>query len=176
MDLMGILVPVLSGSPQVKSRVQALFGQPVQYVSKCVSQFMDQVKAGPGLVDQQAQKQQRFMHIYNSGIRMGFQDWQAQIAAADCAGYPIIDVANSFAQRRGWNVTIEEIQQLHARIMPVFMDRGKKTGLFQAQKTAQKRGIPNVQVTTGAKQPPWRSSMPPPTKGASEMVQPKPAP
>jgi hypothetical protein len=37
---------------------------------------------------------------------MGFQDWEAEIAAADCAGYPIIDVANSFAERRGWDCSV----------------------------------------------------------------------
>lgn len=167
MDMMGLLIPVLSGSPQLKSRVQTLFGQPVEHVSKCVSQFMDQIKSGPGLIDQQAQRQQRFMHIYNSGLRMGFQDWQAQIAAADCAGYPIIDVANSFAQRRGWNVTIQEIQELHAKVMPKFMELGKKTGLFQAQKPVQKQGIPSVQVNTAVKEPPWRTAASP-VKGAPD--------
>lgn len=156
--MMGVLLPMLSGSPQIKSKVQAVFGQPVDHVSKCISQFLDQVKAGPGLVDQQALRQQRFMHIYQSGLRMGFQDWQAQIAAADCAGYPIIDVANSFAQRRGWNCSIEQIQQIHEKIMPLFMQRGKKTGLFQSEKSVpQKKGIPSVQVNQVIKQPPWRN-------------------
>lgn len=171
MDVMGLLVPILSGSPEVKSKLQTVFGQPVEHISKCVSQFMDSIKSGPGIVDKQLQKQQRFMHIYQSGLRMGFQDWQSEIAAADCAGYPIIDVANSFAQRRGWDCTIEQIQQLHNKIMPRFLQMGRKTGLFQQeQKTAQSnKGIPTVQVTNAAKEPPWRAAqksapVPPVTK------------
>ena len=166
MDIMGLLVPILSGSPEIKGKLESVFGQPVDHISKCVSQFMDGIKNGPGLVDKQLQKQQRFMHIYQSGLRMGFQDYQAQIAAADCAGYPVIDVANSFAQRRGWNCTIQEIQQLHDKIMPRFMQMGRKTGLFQTEKKTQTapKGIPSVQVTGSAKQPPWRTAEQP--KGA----------
>lgn len=159
MDIMGLLIPVLSSSPQVKTKIESIFGQPVQHVSKCVSQFMDGIKSGPGVIDKDLQKQQRFMQVYQSGLRMGFQDWQAQIAAADCAGYPIIDVANSFAQRRGWDCSIEQIEQLHAKIMPVFMEKGRKAGLFQADKpSAVKKGIPSVQVKQTQKDPPWRHS------------------
>ena len=75
MDIMGLLVPILSGSPEVKNKLESVFGQPVDHISKCVSQFMDGIKSGPGLVDKEVQKQQRFMHIYQSGLRMGFQDW-----------------------------------------------------------------------------------------------------
>ena len=158
MDIMGLLVPLMSSSPEIKSKIEGIFGQPVDHVSKCVSQFMDGIKSGPGLVDQQALRQQRFMHIYQSGLRMGFQDWQAQIAAADCAGYPIIDVANSFSQRRGWDCSVEQIQELHKQIMPKFMEKGKQLGLFKSEATGQKKGIPVIQVKKDVKDPPWRMS------------------
>lgn len=117
---------------------------------------MDSIKSGPGLVDQQALRQQRFMHIYQSGLRMGFSDWQSEIAAADCAGYPIIDVANSFAQRRGWDCSIEQIQELHKQIMPKFMEKGRQLGLFKAEAPMQNKGIPAIQVKGQIKDPPWR--------------------
>lgn len=158
MDIVGLLVPLLSGSPEVKAKVQGLFGQPVDHVSKCVSKLMDDIKSGPGLIDKQAQMQQRFMHIYQSGLRMGFQDWQAEIAAADCAGYPIIDVANSFAQSRGWECSVQQIQQLHSQIMPKFMERGKQIGLFKDSAPTKKSGIPQVQIKKQTKEPPWRGS------------------
>lgn len=160
MDIMGLLIPALSASPQVKTKLESVFGQPVDHVSKCISQFLDGIKAGPGLVDKDLIKQQRFMHVYQSGLRMGFQDWEAEIAAADCAGYPIIDVANSFAERRGWDCSVEQIQQLHSKIMPAFMQKGKQTGLFQSDKPTQQKqkGIPAVQVKQRQKDPPWRNS------------------
>lgn len=159
MDIMGLLVPMLSSSPQFKTKLEAVFGQPVEHVSKCISQFMDGIKSGPGLVDKEALKQQRFMHVYQSGLRMGFQDWQAQIAAADCAGYPIIDVANSFAQRRGWECSVDEIKQLHSKIMPQFMEKGRLIGLFKPQdtKTTMPKGIPAVKMVQKSKEPPWRT-------------------
>jgi hypothetical protein len=52
MNIMGLLVPLMSSSPQVKQKVEGVFGQPVDHVSKCISQFMDSIKSGPGLVDQ----------------------------------------------------------------------------------------------------------------------------
>lgn len=64
MDIMGLLIPVLSSSPQVKTKIESIFGQPVQHVSKCVSQFMDGIKSGPGVIDKDLQKQQRFMQVY----------------------------------------------------------------------------------------------------------------
>ena len=159
MDIMGLLVPMLSSSPQFKTKLEAVFGQPVEHVSKCISQFMDGIKSGPGLVDKEALKQQRFMHVYQSGLRMGFQDWQSQIAAADCAGYPIIDVANSFAQRRGWECSVDQIKQLHAKIMPQFMEKGRLIGLFKPQdtKTTMPKGIPAVKMVQKSKEPPWRT-------------------
>ena len=159
MDVMGLLVPMLSSSPQFKTKLEAVFGQPVEHVSKCISQFMDGIKSGPGLVDKEALKQQRFMHVYQSGLRMGFQDWQSQIAAADCAGYPIIDVANSFAQRRGWECSVDQIKQLHAKIMPQFMEKGRLIGLFKPQdtKTTMPKGIPAVKMVQKSKEPPWRT-------------------
>lgn len=159
MDIMGLLVPMLSSSPQFKTKLEAVFGQPVEHVSKCISQFMDGIKSGPGLVDKEALKQQRFMHVYQSGLRMGFQDWESQIAAADCAGYPIIDVANSFAQRRGWECSVDEIKQLHAKIMPQFMEKGRLIGLFKPQdtKTTMPKGIPAVKMVQKSKEPPWRT-------------------
>lgn len=77
MDIVGVLIPMLSSSPEFKTKLEAVFGQPVEHVSKCISQFMDGIKAGPGLVDKEALKQQRFMHVYQSGLRMGFQDWES---------------------------------------------------------------------------------------------------
>ena len=159
MDIVGVLIPMLSSSPQFKTKLEAVFGQPVEHVSKCISQFMDGIKSGPGLVDKEALKQQRFMHVYQSGLRMGFQDWQSQIAAADCAGYPIIDVANSFAQRRGWECSVDQIKQLHAKIMPQFMEKGRLIGLFKPQdtKTTMPKGIPAVKMVQKSKEPPWRT-------------------
>ena len=160
MDVMGLLIPMLSSSPEVKTKLEAIFGQPVEHVSRCISQFMDGIKSGPGLVDKEALKQQRFMHVYQSGLRMGFQDWESQIAAADCAGYPIIDVANSFAQRRGWQCSVDQIKQLHAKIMPQFMEKGRLIGLFKPQDTSvtQPKGIPAVKMVQKVKDPPWRTA------------------
>ena len=51
MEFMGLLVPVLSGSTEIKGKLESVFGQPVDNISKCVSQFMDGIKNGPGLVE-----------------------------------------------------------------------------------------------------------------------------
>lgn len=163
---MGLLIPLMSSTPELKGKIEGVFGQPVDHVGKCISQFMDSIKKGPGLIDQEALRQQRFIHIYQSGLRMGFQDWQAQIAAADCAGYPIIDVANSFAQRRGWDCSIEEIQELHQQVMPKFMEKGKQLGLFKDSAPTQKKGIPSMQIKKTVKDPPWRQAQPVINKGA----------
>ena len=50
MDIMGLLVPVLSGSPEIKGKLESVFGQPVDHISKWVSKCIYGIKNGPCLV------------------------------------------------------------------------------------------------------------------------------
>lgn len=170
MDIQGFIVPLLMNSPQVKQRIQGICGQPVQHVAKCISQFMDQMKTGPGLVDKQQVMQQRFQQVYSAGLRMGFSDWQSQLCAADCAGYKLIDVAMAFAQRRGWDCSIQQLEAIHKQLMPRFMQRGRQVGLFQApQNQVKQQGIPSTGTPAKAPggQPPWRNKQQPPQQNAT---------
>lgn len=170
MDIQGFIVPLIMNSPQFKQKIQGICGQPVQHVAKCISQFMDQLQTGPGLVDKQLAMQQRFQQVYGAGLRMGFSDWESQLCAADCAGYKLIDVAMAFAQRRGWDCSIQQLQAIHKQLMPRFMQRGRQVGLFQAaQSQVKQQGIPSVGVTNKAQGgvPPWRNKQQPPQQNAT---------
>lgn len=167
MDIQGFIVPILMNTPQLRAKIQGICQQPVDHVMKCVSGFMDQLNSGPGLIDKGLVMQQRFQQVYSAGLRMGFSDWESQLCAADCAGYKLIDVATSFAQRRGWDCSIEQLQNLHNTIMPRFMKRGRQVGLFQPQQESKTKqeGIP---VTSGNQTrggtPPWRDKVAEPVK------------
>lgn len=158
MDLQSLIVPLISTSPEWKTKIESITGQPIDHVARCINEFLDKMKSGPGIVDEELVRQSRFEHIYQAGLRMGFADWESEIAAAGIAGYSPIDIAMSFANNRGWETSVEEIENIAKTIAPRFMKKGKECGLFkdEEKKTAGPM-IPRTEVKTSGTVPPWRN-------------------
>lgn len=157
MDLQSLIVPLISTSPEWKAKIESITGQPVDHVARCINEFLDHMKSGPGIIDEELVKQTKFEHIYQAGLRMGFADWESELAAAGIAGYSPIDIAMSFAKNRSWDVTAEEVENIAKTIAPRFMKKGKEYGLFKDEPVKSSPEIPKVQVKTAGTTPPWRT-------------------
>ena len=70
--LQDILIPFISSSPQFKSKIENLTGQPVDHVMKCIRNFQDELKKGGGIKDLKIEQQEKFKYLYESGLAMGF--------------------------------------------------------------------------------------------------------
>lgn len=157
MDLMTIAMSFVKSNPQLLSAIETAVGQPIDHIGKCLSACVENISTGPGIRDIEAEKQQKFNYIYNAGLKMGFSDWESEIAAAGYSGYSPVDIALSFEQNRGWSVSAEEIENLAKTIAPRFNDLAVKYNFIQPPK-AQQVGIPNsVKRNTSGGTPPWRN-------------------
>ena len=165
MDLQQILTLFLNSNPKWRTKLEGLTGQPSDYSIKCVNNFLEDLRKGPGL-KKPADKLQEFNANYQLVMGLGgFQEYEAQILAADMSGFTLAEVAQHFRMNLGWDTNVDEIQQIHEAALPRFKELGKKAGLFKEDtSTTNNTGTPpNFGGTTkrktnsdGLEVPPWR--------------------
>ncbi len=160
--LQDILIPFISSSPQFKSKIENLTGQPVDHVMKCIRNFQDELKKGGGIKDLKIEQQEKFKYLYESGLAMGFTPWESEIAAAGCAGYSSMDVCLSLRKNgKGWeDITVEEVETQAKLIAPRFKKAGIEHGLFKPESDEndpeELNGIPKINKKNVTEEVPWR--------------------
>lgn len=170
MDLQQILTLFLNSNPKWRSKLEAMTGQPSEYSIKCVNNFLEELRRGPGL-KKPADKLQEFNANYQLVMGLGgFQEYEAQILAADMSGFTLAEVAQHFRMNLGWDTNVDEIQHIHEEALPRFKELGKKAGLFKEDNTSSdSNGVPNLGgVVKKRKQgdnsqldtPPWKQNKP----------------
>lgn len=155
MEIDTLILPLVEHNPKWKAMIENATGQPVNYVMKSLSEFLDKIKSGPGIQNLEAEKQNMFNYLYEAGIKMGFTDWESEIAAAGHAGYSPVDIAISFSRNRGWDATAEEIENIARNLAPRFNAKAEKFGVIQTKK--EESGIPKTEPKTTGGEPPWRN-------------------
>ena len=156
MELDSLLLPLIQTNPKWKSIIENITHQPVDHVIKSVTKMLDDIKSGPGLKNLEAERQATFNYMYEAGLKMGFTDWESEIAAAGHAGYSPIDIAISFTRNRGWDATAEEIENISKSLAPRFNKKAEQYGIIQPK---QEEGIPKVEPKTQGGIPPWRNKV-----------------
>lgn len=153
--MLNTVLMFLQSQPKVKSAVEGLTGQPLEYVANCVGGFLQQLGKGPGLQKTPQQKQETFFRLYQGGLAMGFLDWESELSAAVLAGYQPIDVCISFQTRRKWpDTTIERINALAEDIVPRFVEAGKRSGLIPPEAFPD-NSIPQTEISSVGGAAPW---------------------
>lgn len=164
MDLQQILTLFLNSNPKWRTKLENVTGQPSDYSIKCVNNFLEELRKGPGL-KKPADKLQEFNANYQLVMGLGgFQEYEAQILAADMSGFTLAEVAQHFRMNLGWDTNVDEIQQIHEAALPKFKELGKKAGLFKDDPSSSNTSTPpNFGGTTKRKSnsdgldvPPWR--------------------
>lgn len=155
MDAIKLILPMIINQPKVKSAIESIFNQPLDYVMNSVSKFLEDISKGPGIQNTEAEKVAMFNRYFQGGLSMGFSDWESEIAAAALAGYTPMDVCLSFRTNRGWkDATVEKIEELADIVSPRFIEKGKECGLIPKDVETDS-GIPKTDVTTSGGVPPW---------------------
>ena len=87
MDLQQILTLFLNSNPKWRSKLEAMTGQPSEYSIKCVNNFLEELRRGPGL-KKPADKLQEFNANYQLVMGLGgFQEYEAQRYKTQYASY-----------------------------------------------------------------------------------------
>ena len=158
MDMFSLIVPVVTGNPQVKGAIESIFNQPADYVLENFNKFLGDVSKGPGIKNTEAEKVALFNRYFQGGLSMGFADWESELASALLAGYTPMDVCISFRQNRGWKeTTIDNINVLAENVTPRFVTKAKECGLIPKETTPS--GVPVTEIKTQGGKPPWADSV-----------------
>lgn len=158
MDFLQFL-PLLSADKKVRSTIEGITGQPIDYVVKCLGSFVESLKSGPGIVDKTAQQQAIFNQMYNAGMSCGFKDYESIIAAAGFSGHSPIEVTTYLRNTFGWdNLNVEEVELLAKNIAPRFRQKLIQYGFLKPEESEpeDKTTIPKIKVSTNSNVPPWR--------------------
>lgn len=160
MNLQQILQMFLKSNPTWARKLESITGQPTDYSIKCINDFLDRLRQGPGLVKPE-DRGIAFKANYQLVMGLGcFQDHEAQILAADMSGFTLAELTQHFRMNLNWDTTIDEVESIYNTILPKFKEVGKRAGLFKEEKPVD-LGIPSVgnssQVTDGKlATPPWK--------------------
>lgn len=158
MDFQEMVMPFILNNPKIKSKIETIFNQPADHVFKAFNDFIDNVRKGPGIVDNAAKQQQIYNRIFQGGLAMGFTDWESELMAASIAGYTPMDVCLSFRNNRDWkDTTVDKVTQMMDVVAPRFIKKARDTGLLPKESEIPEKGIPKCERTNIGGIPPWET-------------------